>query len=338
MFAPTTFRFRRLRGFTLVELLVVIAIIGVLVALLLPAVQAARESARRMQCGNNLKQLGLACQNFHDTYNALPPSRADDGPTWCNYLLPYMEQRNVYDAFDYTLPWPRQTAPGVKTPLNPFICPTRRSPQQKMSIAGDDFSGIGDWPGFPGNTSFPGVPHNPGPLSDYAACLGNRLNDDPQPAEGGRGAFGNKIRLPGETTTVRLPAGFQPPPGPLRLSNITDGTSNTLFFGEKHVHHRNFGRKRGQNWPGPQDLQNCFDNCMFNGDDPASNGRAVSTSLLLGRAQEPCADAPRFGSWHPGGVNFALGDGSVQMFSFTMSLVVLEHLSTREGGEAVSSQ
>jgi prepilin-type N-terminal cleavage/methylation domain-containing protein len=336
MFAPITCRFRRLPGFTLVELLVVIAIIGVLVALLLPAVQAAREAARRMQCGNNLKQLGLACHNFHDAFKALPPSRADDGPTWCTYLLPYIEQKSVYDAFDFTVPWPKQVASGVKSPLKPFICPTRRGPQTRMSIAGDDFSGIGDWPGLPGGTSFPGVPHNPGPLSDYAACLGHTLADDMQgDPNQGSGAFGNKIRLPGEFTSVPLPSGFQPSPGPLRMSNMTDGLSNTLFFGEKHVHQRNFGRKQGENWSG---TQNCFDNCMFNGDNLATSGRAVGTALPLARLQEPCANVPRFGSWHPGGVQFVLGDGSVQTFSFTMSLVALQQLATREGGEAVTAQ
>src|SRR5687768_9569753 len=133
MSASIVCRRRVSTGFTLVELLVVIAIIGVLVALLLPAVQAAREAARRMQCGNNLKQLGLACHNFHDTFKALPPSRSDDGLTWCGYLLPYIEQRAYYEAFDFTLPWPKQTVPALKTPLKPFICPTRRSPQTRMS-------------------------------------------------------------------------------------------------------------------------------------------------------------------------------------------------------------
>jgi prepilin-type N-terminal cleavage/methylation domain-containing protein len=252
MCSPLTCRKRPAGAFTLVELLVVIAIIGVLVALLLPAVQAAREAARRMQCGNNLKQLGLACHNFHDTFKALPPSRSDDGLTWCGYLLPYIEQKAVYDAFDFTRPWPSQSSSAVKSPLKAFLCPTRRSSTQTMlSMAGDDQSGIGDWPGFPGN--YPSSPHNSGSVSDYAACLGHTLADDMQgDPNQGSGAFGNKIRLPGETTSVRLQTGFQPPPGPLRMSNVTDGLSNTLFFGEKHVHRMNFGRKTGTNWSGTQ--------------------------------------------------------------------------------------
>src|SRR5262245_38912372 len=91
------------RGFTLVELLVVIAIIGVLVALLLPAVQAAREAARRTDCGNKLKQLGIALQNFHDTYGNFPPGQTDNDTAnlgWGTYILPYIEQTGSYDAIN----------------------------------------------------------------------------------------------------------------------------------------------------------------------------------------------------------------------------------------------
>src|SRR6187399_1689217 len=96
----------RLRGgFTLIELLVVIAIIGVLVALLLPAVQAAREAARRSSCSNNLRQIGLATQNFHDSRNVFPPLRIAGGEGWASYfvlILPYMEQGSLYDTWDLT--------------------------------------------------------------------------------------------------------------------------------------------------------------------------------------------------------------------------------------------
>src|SRR5689334_10600515 len=91
-----------LKGFTLVELLVVIAIIGILIALLLPAVQAARESARRTQCVNNLKQFGLALHNYHDIIKGLPHSRVDPKETWAILILPYQEQSQFYDQWDLT--------------------------------------------------------------------------------------------------------------------------------------------------------------------------------------------------------------------------------------------
>src|SRR5687767_15209474 len=93
-------------GFTLVELLVVIAIIGVLVALLLPAVQAAREAARRMHCGSNMRQVGLALQNYHDTYGYLPPrSFTNPDRNWMLLILPFMEGGNIYDKYDHTINW-----------------------------------------------------------------------------------------------------------------------------------------------------------------------------------------------------------------------------------------
>src|SRR6188472_3349467 len=110
---PTAEHPRR-SGFTLVELLVVIAIIGVLVSLLLPAVQAAREAARRMSCGNNLKQIGLAMHNFHDTNNKLPSNIRPSAVStvrvrWASYILPFMEQSPLYDRIDFTKNWSDQT-------------------------------------------------------------------------------------------------------------------------------------------------------------------------------------------------------------------------------------
>lgn len=121
------------RGFTLVELLVVIAIIGVLVALLLPAVQAARESARRTQCGNNLKQLGLAVHNYHDSFNYFPPGGVSYGAccatptyqTWSLAILPHMEQKPLYDRYDFNLPNEDPVNHAVvQTFLKSQICPS----------------------------------------------------------------------------------------------------------------------------------------------------------------------------------------------------------------------
>lgn len=207
--------------------------------------------------------MGLACQNFHETYKALPPSRVDDGATWCVYLLPYLEQEPLYEAFDFTRPWPSQSNPQVKRFVTAFICPTRRA-TLTLSTKGDDQSGVSGWPGIPG--AYPPTAHNAGPLGDYAACLGDTPHDDsivplpaaPAPAKPGSGAFGYKVSQPGEGTSTALPAGYRPAPGPLGLKDILDGTSNTLFFGEKQVHEAGFGQK------------SCGDNCLYHGD--RSNG------------------------------------------------------------------
>src|SRR5688572_27028117 len=125
-------------GFTLVELLVVIAIIGVLVALLLPAVQSAREAARRMQCQNNLKQFGLALHNYHDANMAFPPSSvwkqeahiaelnsSNLGPNWIIMILPYMEQQSLFDSFDFNFAIPaKENAVPRSTRLAVTLCPS----------------------------------------------------------------------------------------------------------------------------------------------------------------------------------------------------------------------
>ena len=115
------------RAFTLVELLVVIAIIGVLVALLLPAVQAAREAARRSQCQNHLKQIGLAVHNFEDIYKTLPHSRYDDRYTWAVEILPFVEQKSLYDQWDLTKNYYKQNAVARMTTVPVYFCPSRRS-------------------------------------------------------------------------------------------------------------------------------------------------------------------------------------------------------------------
>ena len=150
---------RNLHGFTLVELLVVIAIIGILVALLLPAVQAAREAARRTQCTNHLKQVGLAVHNFHQVRNGVPPAHLTGGghATWLVLIMPYLEQSAQYERYDIERTYYVQPLEVIQTQVPFYYCPSRRSPPQ-LSVTGD---GRGS------------VPHRPGALNDYALCGGD---------------------------------------------------------------------------------------------------------------------------------------------------------------------
>jgi prepilin-type N-terminal cleavage/methylation domain-containing protein len=202
---------RNTRGFTLVELLVVIAIIGVLVALLLPAVQAAREAARRMQCQNNLKQIGLAMHNHHDTLGYFPGG-GSDGPngtccnstertgwSWAFQLTPYIEQTAVYNHTDNSV--------VSLSVISGFYCPTRRAPAKYGSSAKNDYAGNG------------------------GSTIGNA------------GADGALVR---QWAKLPQPVGT-PPDTRRRMADVMDGTSNTLLAAEKQVHPTTWGTAGGDN-------------------------------------------------------------------------------------------
>ncbi|EAQ78675.1 DUF1559 domain-containing protein [Blastopirellula marina] len=203
-------RFRT--GFTLVELLVVIAIIGVLIALLLPAVQQAREAARRMSCSNNLKQLGLAMHNHHDTFGSLPCSRKDFHQTWLVDILPFIEQTNVYDQWDLTKNiYHADNQVAREISVEAYFCPSRRDGSelsQDTKSDGDAYT-------------------IKGALADYACNAGTGVNDyfnEP--------TFNGVFCLNGQGATKGL-----------GLRDVTDGTSNTFMVGEKHVNLDHFGEK-----------------------------------------------------------------------------------------------
>lgn len=196
-------RVARVKAFTLVELLVVIAIIGILVGLLLPAVQAAREAARRMQCLNNLKQIGLSLHNYHDTQRRFPPGSlfGDDEYGWACMILPYLEQGNLFNRIDFTGQAPDVTLrlqPGVTDQVIPsYICPTNPMTLMTSPVR----------PGGHGGVDLGGHARN-----DYSGSLGTR---------GGSisGVFG------------KIGANLKP----TRLADIVDGTSNTIAVGEAYT-------------------------------------------------------------------------------------------------------
>jgi prepilin-type processing-associated H-X9-DG protein len=282
----------------LIELLVVMAIISILISLLLPAVQKARESANRISCANNLKQLGLAALNFESAHRCLPPARIlrmnkdhddDDlkirgGATWAVYLLPFMEQDNAFRLWDFSL-WYHYQNPAVRQFNVPsFFCPSRRTATAApvLSVSGDPLA----FPGGGGDDDGDGHWEQiPGGLGDYACNLG-------PDAVSSCGAF-------------RLDNPFDKG---VALNKITDGTSNTLLFGEKHVPKDNWG-------------EGGWDCSIYDGDSPSCSGRAAGPRSPL--AQSLRDTGWKYGSLHPTTCNFVFVDGSVHALPRSVSPIVL---------------
>jgi prepilin-type N-terminal cleavage/methylation domain-containing protein/prepilin-type processing-associated H-X9-DG protein len=272
---------QRRAAFTLIELLVVIAIIAVLIALLLPAVQQAREAARRSQCKNNLKQIGLALHNYHDTMGLFPMGYLRDrGFTVQDYILPYLDQAPLYQRFDFNyfqhcdynnLP---TNIYATKVPV--YACPSD-------SLAG----GICDasiW----------------GPFGKYAE--------------------GSYFGVWGPSTATATGMFYSTSFGsPARMRDVTDGTSNTLMFGERGT---------------PTALDYGWLLCSF-GTGEGLGDNLVATAVGLGRGLPDGNHNLHFWSYHVGGAHFAMADGSVRFLSNNLDFAAFQKLSTKGTGEVI---
>ncbi|TWT94015.1 Type II secretion system protein G precursor [Botrimarina colliarenosi] len=297
---------RLLTGFTLVELLVVIAIIGILVALLLPAVQAAREAARRTQCANNLKQIGLAVQNYESTRKQLPPSRVSDHhPTWLYLILPFMEENSLIwdDVFKQSV---YRMPEAIRTHVvEGYLCPSRFRDAAVTEVDPQPRYGV------------PTAPAITGSVSDYAACSGSLPLGFVYTTENLENLNGALLTaeatLSGSTITSWKSR--------TSLRKITDGTSKTFLCGEISD-----CQLSGEcNTSGPTDYDGCH---AYNGDQ--NYGMTIGILTPPASVREDYA----FGSDHAGGV-FLMGmcDGSTQTYSNDTDTAILEAFATRANSD-----
>ncbi len=324
-------------GFTLIELLVVIAIIGVLIALLLPAVQAAREAARRTQCVNNFKQLGLALHNYHDAVGSFPIGRMGVGysyapqrgqrRTWAFSALPYFEQTNLFNAINFNWQfYERPNTTVIRTPLAMLQCPSDMPSIQEPDTPYPRGKGnvAANW----GNTHFyqnenrgaswPN-PWNIGPLGTQGTVMGNNYFM-------GAPFKGNKST---------------------KIAEFTDGTSNTILCAEVIMG----ANAAGGAYDHRGDIFNDDYNCtMFFTYTPPNS---KIPDQMGGNAQgypwcsygklpnvPPCTGGTPFNaarSRHPGGVNTLFGDGSVKFVKNSVNVYTWRSLGSPNGGEVISA-
>jgi prepilin-type N-terminal cleavage/methylation domain-containing protein len=351
------------KGFTLVELLVVIAIIGILIALLLPAVQAAREAARRAECSNNLKQMGLAVHNFHDVYKFLPSagrhwtdipsfkvaagaSASDPGGVpeippmqnagWGFQILPFMEQQQVHEGGGQQTPLDKSIF-AVGAEIKGFTCPSRRAPLAQSFGKTARFN-----EGAPGEVD-PVNPNNfPRAVTDYCGACQDTWNWRPtssNPVAHNGPASGELLRgqWQGNGALIRTEHWHDGHRNTLALTHIKDGTSNTILIGEKYLSHHQYQQANTWNddtgyitgWDGDTmcAVRKSGDQQLY----PRQDGKRYITQRF-NVSESPCCDGTAFGSAHPGGFNALNCDGSVDNLSYTIDLRVLATRTFRSDG------
>jgi prepilin-type N-terminal cleavage/methylation domain-containing protein/prepilin-type processing-associated H-X9-DG protein len=297
-------------GFTLVEVLVVIAIIGLLVAILLPAIQAARESARRMQCQNNLKQIGLAVQSHHDTRKAFPMGRNrfdQFAVSWAFFLLPYMEETAVYNSWDSKARVDDlKNAQAMRTPIETYACPSRRRAAADRN--------------FDNNNAAP-VVLDSATLADYSANAGLELLTGMIDADENINVFGQ---------FKRAEAGPIFSGSRIGARQVDDGLSNTFAIAERHL------PPVPANTPPEMEDFAIGDTASIAGDTPHTTFRETENGLA-----ESIDDKShdKFGSSHSSGtVQAVFLDGHVQGIQPDISTPVLKAMSTIGGGEFVPEE
>jgi prepilin-type N-terminal cleavage/methylation domain-containing protein/prepilin-type processing-associated H-X9-DG protein len=323
-------------GFTLIELLVVIAIIGVLIALLLPAVQKVREAANRVRCQNNLKQLGLALHHYHTVHDVFPPGQwcpnlHENAPTyhynrgcWFQNILPYVEQTALFaqvDAYDQahlnTLNYICE-APGHQTHVPTFMCPS--DPNAGKDLTQWDPEGTAPSDGSPERSQ--------GFHGNYVLCSGSTVFNPPESRNG--------LHLDGIFFVQ----------SEIRIADITDGTSTTLLSAEINLvpDHLTGGPCCEGN-----DLRGRYYNSYF-GDTLFSTLQPPNTSLpdvtdlcihlpVYAPCTESISTAQHYArSYHPGGVNAGLADGSVRFIANSVNPLTYLGMGSRGGGEVIPDE